>query len=65
MHLIPATPEVERTLKKIGPGQWLTLQGHLVEATAPDGWKWPSSLSRTDRVGHACELVLVDSVTSH
>ena len=63
MHMIPADDDVARTLKQIRRDQQIELRGYLVEAVGPDGWRWRSSLSRTDTGGHACELVLVESMT--
>jgi len=34
----------------------------LVEVTSKEGWRWTSSLTRTDRGGEACELILVESL---
>lgn len=56
MHLIPATPVVDSTLKSVRPGEIIELAGQLVEVTAPDGWHWRSSLTRTDS---GCELMWV------
>lgn len=41
----------------------ITLQGTLVQVEADDGWKWTSSLSRTDTGDGSCEVVLVDSLS--
>ena len=62
MHMIPADASVARRLKEIRPGQIVRLRGYLVEIRADDGWKWRSSLSRTDTGNGACELVWVESV---
>jgi hypothetical protein len=59
MHMIAATPDVERALKSVRPGQIVKLAGYLVEARAADGWTWRSSLSREDTGAGACELVWV------
>jgi hypothetical protein len=59
MHMIPATPAIERALKAVRPGQMVTLTGYLVEARASDGWIWRSSLTREDTGAGACELVWV------
>jgi len=57
MHMIPATPSIERALKSVRPGQLVKLAGYLVEARASDGWSWRSSLTRDDTGPGACELV--------
>ena len=62
MHLIAATPAVERALRKVRGGELIRLRGLLVEATHPSGWRWTSSLSRTDSGADSCELVFVEAV---
>ena len=62
MHMIPGDVQVEKLLKSLRPGHIIHLKGYLVEAHAPDGWRWRSSLSRTDTGPGACELVLVESL---
>jgi hypothetical protein len=59
MHLIPASPEVERSLRAVDEGDIIELRGYLVEVTAADGWHWRSSLTRTDSGQGACELMWV------
>jgi len=63
MHMIPANSEVEKSLDSIREGQVVHLQGYLVEASASDGWKWRSSLSRTDTGNGACEVVYVKAIS--
>ena len=63
MHLIPATAAVERRLLSARPGQLATLRGHLVRAEGADGWRWVSSLSRTDTGDGSCEVVWVESAS--
>jgi hypothetical protein len=60
MHIIPATAAVERVLSRIRTGSMIRLRGYLVEALAPDGWRWRSSLTREDTGNGACELVWVE-----
>lgn len=62
MHLIPATPEVRKVLLSARTGQIVTLAGHLVKAEGENGWRWQSSLTRSDSGGGACELVWVEGV---
>lgn len=63
MHMVPASAAVERTLKSIKPGQSVSFSGYLIEARAPDGWHWRSSLSREDTGAGACELVWVERIS--
>jgi hypothetical protein len=43
-------------------GDRVRIEGWLVEATAPDGWRWRSSLTREDTGNGACELVYVCAI---
>lgn len=62
MHMIAATPAVERALKQVRAGNYIRITGSLVEATHPSGWRWTSSLTRSDSGANSCELVFVESV---
>ena len=64
MHMVPASADVERTLKSIRPGQHVAFSGYLIEARAPDGWRWRSSLTREDTGAGACELVWVERIAA-
>lgn len=63
MHMIPADPQIEKTLKSIRPGQIVKLSGELVQVNASDGWHWKSSLTREDTGAGACEIIYVKSLT--
>ena len=56
MHMIPAN-----ALKKAREGRFIQISGYLVEATNTQGWRWTSSLTRSDSGGGSCELVFVES----
>lgn len=62
MHMIPANAQIENTLKELRAGQVIKLRGKLVAVSAPDGWRWQSSLTREDTGAGACELIRVESV---
>jgi hypothetical protein len=62
MHMIPANREIEKQLKSVRPGNMVHLKGLLVEVTSKEGWRWKSSLTRTDTGGGACELIWVESL---
>ena len=62
MHMVPADSSVKKILKSLRPGQVVTIEGYLIEASAADGWRWRSSLTRDDTGSGACELVLVKSI---
>lgn len=63
MHMIAASPEVARALARVRAGDWVRITGLLVEASDPaSGWRWSSSLSRSDSGAGACELVYVQAL---
>jgi hypothetical protein len=63
MHMVPADAAVARALKRVRVGDVVTLDGYLIEADKPGGWKWRSSLTREDTGSGACELVYVRDLT--
>lgn len=63
MHMIPADRAVAAALARIDAGDRVRIDGWLVEAVAPDGWRWRSSTSRDDTGGGACELVYVCAIS--
>lgn len=63
MHMIPADAMVAHELKRVRAGDVVTLEGLLVEADKPNGWKWRSSMTRDDTGNSACELVYVQSLS--
>ena len=62
MHMIPSTPKIETMLKSVKRGQVVKLEGYLVAVMGKDGWRWKSSLKRTDSGNGACEIVWVKSL---
>lgn len=62
MHMIPADDGVAEALESVREGERVRIDGWLVEAQAPDGWKWRSSTTRSDSGGGACEVVYVCSI---
>lgn len=63
MHLIPADAAAADALRAVRAGERVRIDGWLVEADAPDGWRWRSSLSREDTGAGACELVYVCAIS--
>ena len=63
MHMIPADARVAVALHRIAKGDRIRIDGWLVRADAPDGWRWRSSLTREDVGAGACEVVYVCSIT--
>lgn len=64
MHMIPADETVAAALRRVRRDQTVRIDGWLVQADAPDGWRWRSSLTREDSGGGACELVYVCRIES-
>ena len=60
MHLIPADRSIEREIERTREGDVVSFDGYLVEADGADGFKWVSSLTRSDSGAGACELVWVE-----
>ncbi|MEM9621590.1 MAG: hypothetical protein AAF993_08080 [Pseudomonadota bacterium] len=59
IHIIAANETVARQLQNIAAHDEVRLRGDLVEVRADDGWRWRSSLSRTDTGRGACEVLLL------
>jgi hypothetical protein len=59
MHMIPADEAVEEVLDDLHQGDVISFSGYLVNIRADDGFRWRSSLSRTDDGNGACEVVWV------
>lgn len=62
MHMIPADAGVRYELEHVRVGQIIHIQGFLVDATRPDGWRWKTSMTRNDTGAGACELIYVESL---
>lgn len=65
MHMIPSSPDVAHALRQVRPDDRVRIDGWLVQADAPDGWRWRSSLTRDDTGAGACELIYVCAITTH
>ena len=63
MHMIPSDAQVAKQLAGVRKGDLVAITGQLVKIHAGDGWRWQSSLSRTDTGNGACELVWVKAVS--
>lgn len=59
VHILPATPDVLRTLRSFGQGDNVYLRGRLVDVSL-DGGEMRTSRSREDRGGGACEVFFVE-----
>lgn len=63
-HCLPATDEVRTKLLAVKRHDLVTLEGFLVEVNGADGYRWRSSLSRTDTGGGACEVFWITAISS-
>lgn len=63
-HCLPANDEVRRQLLSVKRHDLVTLEGYLVEVNGPDGYRWRSSLSRSDTGGGACEVMWITTISA-
>ncbi len=63
-HVIPGNRAVATLLGRIRTGQVVTLTGTLVDGRRNDGMSIKTSLTRTDSGAGACEVLLVDDVST-
>jgi hypothetical protein len=62
MHMVPAKPWIENELQPLRRGDVVQLNGYLVDAQHPSGFRWRTSLSREDTGNGSCELFLVTGI---
>ena len=62
MHMIPADAGVLHDLREVRQGEVVHIEGFLVDASRPGGWRWNTSMTRDDVGAGACELVYVESL---
>ncbi|HEY0783816.1 MAG TPA: hypothetical protein VGE98_15260 [Thermoanaerobaculia bacterium] len=62
MHLIPATKNLSRALRKVGSGDSVRITGLLVDVSMDSGFTWRTSTTREDDGPGACELIFVESL---
>lgn len=58
-HIIPGDALVRRAVLAFKEGDVVELEGYLVRVEGPGGFRWVSSLSRTDAGDGSCELMYV------
>jgi hypothetical protein len=65
-HLIPASKNIRKAMRKAKKGDLIRLQGHLVDVEASHGGRllstWRSSETREDTGSGACEIIYVTSL---
>jgi hypothetical protein len=59
VHVVPANDNLRRALFDLDEGDLVELKGWLIDLEGPDRDRWRSSLSRTDKGNHSCELMFV------
>jgi hypothetical protein len=64
-HVIPQNSLVARQLSRLRPGQVVTMAGELVDGVRDDGMWIHTSLVRNDTGAGACEVLLVNDVTTN
>lgn len=62
VHLIPLTTQIKKQLLNIDQGDYVYIEGDLVNVIAPDGATMNSSITRFDTGAGACEIILVKKV---
>lgn len=62
-HLIPASPQVEKTLASLGKGDLVDLEGALVDVTTKEGFRWNTSVDSFGFGDHSCKIVWVERVS--
>ncbi|MDH3584791.1 MAG: hypothetical protein OER86_11305 [Phycisphaerae bacterium] len=62
-HIIAATDQILAKVKKLRRGDLVRMEGRLVHVSAADGWRWKSSVSRTDTGARSCELMWVEALS--
>ncbi len=63
-HVIAADRKVAGAIASLRTGEIVELEGWLVNAIGPGGYRWSSSLRRDDTGNGACELFYVRTVRS-
>lgn len=63
MHMIPADAATAKALRAVRRDDRVRIDGWLVEAQSPDGWRWRSSTSRDDTGQGSCEVIYVCAIT--
>lgn len=59
MHLLTDDESINRQIAGIRRGNIIRIQGYLVFVSAEDGWRWRSSLTRTDTGAGSCEIIWI------
>jgi len=65
MHMIPADGKTLKILRSVRRGDIISLEGYLVDVASEGGWRWQTSLTRSDSGNGACEIVWVKQLSIH
>ena len=60
MHIIPADELVTAQLKKLRRGHVITARGLLVDVDHENGFRWRTSMRRSDTGGGSCEIFYLE-----
>ena len=60
MHVISANADVATVVSKLRRGEVVNMGGYLVNVSGPNGFVWPTSLTRSDSGRGACEVFYVE-----
>lgn len=60
MHIIPKNDLIAKELRRVRQGEIVEFSGYLVRVDGEGGWRWVSSLTRTDTGSNSCEVVWVE-----
>jgi hypothetical protein len=61
-HVISASKDVARKIKRLRIGQIAEMRGWLVDVKGPDGFQWKTSRTRGDSGNGACEVLYATGV---
>ena len=62
-HILPADDTIADEVTSVRTGDVVHLKGYLVRVSSDKGFRWKSSVSRTDTGDGSCEVMWVESVS--
>jgi hypothetical protein len=62
MHMIPSNSWVRKKLKKLRRGDVVQLTGFLVDVDGDSGFRWRTSLRRSDTGNGSCEILYLEHI---
>lgn len=64
MHLVPATANLAKAVKRLDRGDAVRIRGLLIDAHRDDGRRFKTSLTRTDDGAGGCEVIWVEELVA-